>query len=61
MKGTSMNYSVRKNKKTWGVYEHQTEQFVRSFPTKAEAIKHQGFLNGGGAFDGFTPSFMIAK
>jgi hypothetical protein len=54
-----MNYSVKKNKKVWGVFEHQTEQFVRSFPTKSEAITHSQFLNGGGAFDGFTPSFMV--
>lgn len=54
-----MNYSVKKNKKAWAVFELQTKQFVRSFSTKKEAIDCVSFMNGGGAFDGFTPSFVL--
>lgn len=56
-----MNYSVRKNKKLWGVFEKQTDQFIRTCKEKAEAIKYSDFANKGGAFDGFTPSFMLKK
>lgn len=54
-----MNYVVKKSKKNWAVIEKQTDQEVRMFPQKKNAIEYLNFLNGGGAFDGFTPSFMI--
>lgn len=54
-----MDYSVKKTKKLWGVYEHQTNQFIKTFPQKKEAIEYMSFLTKGGAFDGFTPSFML--
>ena len=54
-----MNYVVKKNKKQWSVTEKQTDLSIRSFSQKKDAVVYLNFLNGGGAFDGFTPPFMV--
>lgn len=51
------NYAVR---------ETRTEQVITTFtpgiPAYAsEARRYTKFLNNGGAFDGFTPSFVLVK
>lgn len=42
----------------WNVYEYATDQIVDSFYFEEDAIDMAKFMNRGGAFDGFTPSFM---
>jgi len=41
------------------VFEEETQQVIVAFETKDEAVRVNAFLNNGGGFDGFTPSFML--
>lgn len=41
------------------IIEVDTEQKIVSFSKKKEAIGLCNFLNSGGGFDGFTPSFFL--
>ena len=43
------------------VYENATEQVIDFFYLESEAEKCESFLNNGGAFSGFTPSFVLRK
>jgi hypothetical protein len=43
------------------VYEHATEQVYDYFLFENEAKTCKRFLDLGGSFDGFTPSFMLKK
>lgn len=43
----------------WGVYENATEQLVDVFFFEDEAHDTALFYERGGAFDGFTPAFML--
>lgn len=43
----------------WGVYENATEQLVDVFFFEDEARHTALFYEGGGAFDGFTPTFIL--
>lgn len=43
----------------WLIYETQTEQYIASFFFVEDAQDYMRFLNSGGAFDGFTPSFVL--
>lgn len=45
----------------WHVYESTTEQVIDSFFFEDEAQNYTEFLENGGAFAGFTPSFIIKK
>lgn len=45
----------------WSVVETLTDQVIDSFIFEEEARSYARFLNGGGAFAGFTPSFMLLK
>jgi hypothetical protein len=45
----------------WGVYEHATNHVVDSFFFEEDAQELAQFMEYGGAFDGFTPAFVIAK
>ena len=45
----------------WCVMENQTEQLVRAFEFEDEAEEYCSFLNRGGGFDGFTPSFVLRE
>ena len=45
----------------WSVFETQTDQIIDSFIFEEEARSYARFLNNGGAFAGFTPSFMLLK
>lgn len=43
----------------WNVYEIATEQVIESFFFEEDARNYAKFLEGGGGFEGFTPSFML--
>jgi hypothetical protein len=45
----------------WHVYETATDQVVVSFLFEEDAVLETNRLERGGAFDGFTPSFMLTK
>ena len=59
-----MNYNLvegRANRNMYDVLETTTDQVIKSFPGDKflEARAFMRHLNLGGAFDGFTPSFLI--
>jgi hypothetical protein len=41
------------------VYEHATEQVIDYFFFEDDAVDYAIFLNKGGAFDGFTPAYIL--
>jgi hypothetical protein len=43
------------------LYENATEQAIDFFLFKDDAEDKLEFLNRGGAFDGFTPSFLLKE
>jgi hypothetical protein len=43
------------------VFENSTEQVLDFFLIESEANKKKKFLDKGGAFDGFTPEFVLRK
>ena len=45
----------------WVVKETATEQVIERFAFKDDAVAKMKFLNHGGAFSGFTPSFMVRQ
>lgn len=45
----------------WCVIETQTEQLIQAFAFEDEAEEYKRFLMKGGAFDGFTPSFILRE
>jgi hypothetical protein len=47
------------NEYYWSVYEVMSDQYIDTFHFKDDAEDLAYFLNQGGAFDGFTPSFIL--
>ncbi len=45
----------------WCVMENQTQQLIAAFEFEDDAKKYNKFLNRGGAFDGWTPSFILQE
>lgn len=45
----------------WCVVETTTDQIIRVFAFENDASYYCDFLNEGGAFDGFTPSFILRE
>lgn len=45
----------------WCVIENKTEQLIRAFAFEDEAEDYWEFLEDGGAFAGFTPSFILQE
>jgi hypothetical protein len=45
----------------WLVYEEPTSQVVAEFFFEDDAQAYCEFLDSGGGFSGFTPSFMVRK
>jgi hypothetical protein len=45
----------------WHVLETGTEQVISSFFFEDDAEEYSKFLEKGGAFAGFTPSFVLKK
>lgn len=56
-----MNYDISRNKDTYNVLEKQTGYNIKSFSSQKKAFEYCCFLNSGGAFDGFTPEFILKK
>ena len=45
----------------WLVYENTSEQVVAEFFFEEDAQAYSNFLQKGGAFAGFTPTFVLQK
>jgi len=45
----------------WSVKETSTNQVIESFHFEEDAMEYANFLIKGGAFDGFTPSFVLRE
>jgi len=45
----------------YNVIETTTNQIIKTFETQKSAKEYMRHLNLGGAFDGWTPSFMLKK
>lgn len=45
----------------WCVFERSTEQVIKSFYFEDEATEYIDFLSEGGAFDGWTPAFILTE
>jgi hypothetical protein len=45
----------------WEVYETASEHVIDTFHFEDDAIEYAEFLENGGAFDGFTPSFVLTQ
>lgn len=45
----------------WCVMETSTEQLIDAFLFKDDALEYANFLGRGGAFDGWTPSFILQE
>ena len=61
-----MKYNVialrtEENDYIWCVMESNTEQLIRAFEFEDDADSYCEFLTEGGAFDGFTPSFILQE
>jgi hypothetical protein len=41
--------------------ETSSDQLIRAFEFEDEAEEYCDFLNGGGAFDGWTPPFILQE
>jgi hypothetical protein len=60
------NYTVNPvmtedNDFVWCVVEEPTDQIIMVFEFEEEAAEYCHFLNVGGAFEGFTPSFILRE
>jgi hypothetical protein len=56
-----MNYKIKMNENGVGVVDTSTNQIIRNYDGLEPARKLLRHLNLGGAFDGWTPSFMLKK
>jgi len=45
----------------WCVMENKTKQLIKAFAFEDEAEEYSEFLGEGGAFDGFTPTFILRE
>ena len=55
-------YSVKDGEDIfWNVHENQTNTVIDSFLYKEDAKEYSQFLERGGGFAGFTPSFMLTR
>ena len=58
-----MKYTVRPirvlNDYMWEVYENASEHVIDTFYFEDDATEYAEFLEAGGAFDGFTPAFVL--
>lgn len=55
------NYSVIKKGRQCLVVENATDLVIRQHRHASDATRYCDFLNSGGAFDGFTPSFVTKQ
>jgi dsDNA-binding SOS-regulon protein len=57
----ALDYKVVKVENSYVVEERLTGYQIKSFTDQNEAKKYMKFLNLGGGFSGFTPSFILNK
>jgi hypothetical protein len=57
----AMNYKVVEIGGSYCVEEKTTGYIIEAYNTPEEAKKKMKFLNLGGGFDGFTPSFVLSE
>jgi hypothetical protein len=57
----AMNYKVVEIGGSYCVEEKATGYIIEAYNTQEEAKKKMKFLNLGGSFDGFTPSFVLSE
>jgi hypothetical protein len=55
------NYQVTEIGGSYAVIEKCTGQIIEAYNSQNEAKNKMKFLNLGGAFDGFSPSFVLRK
>lgn len=53
------HYIVEKANNAWHVFETTTAQIVGKFQSENDSKDYRKFLMLGGAFDGYTPSFIL--
>ena len=56
-----MNYKLISEKGKHHVFEKASQQIIKTFRTRQEAREYLKFLNLGGSWDGWTPSFILNK
>lgn len=61
MKYTLHTLKDENNDPLYCILENATEQVVDAFLFKDDAHRRFKFLTRGGAFDGFTPAFILKK
>lgn len=57
----ALDYKIVEKDGKFLVEERATDYIIRAFNTRDEAKKYMKFLNLGGGFAGFTPSFILNK
>jgi len=53
------HYIVEKANNAWHVFETTTAQIVGKFQSEKDSRDYWKFLMLGGAFDGYTPTFIL--
>lgn len=61
MKYSCMAIQTEDNDFRWAVHETSTDQIIDTFIFEDEAEDYRKFLEAGGAFNGFTPAFMLNR
>ena len=61
MKYSCMAIQTEENDFRWAVHEKMTDQIIDTFIFEDEAQEYRGFLEAGGGFNGFTPTFMLNR
>jgi hypothetical protein len=54
-----LSYKVKYAYGKFGVFEKSTDQFIKFCNDEKNAKEYCRFLNYGGAFDGYTPKFIL--
>jgi len=55
----ALDYKIIEKDGKFHIEEKATEHIIKTFDTREEAKKVMKFLNLGGGFAGFTPSFVL--
>ena len=61
MKYSCTAIQTEENDFRWVVHETSTDQIIDTFIFEDEAQEYRDFLEAGGGFNGFTPTFMLNK
>jgi hypothetical protein len=55
----ALDYKIIEKNGKFSVEERSTQYIIKTFNTREDAKKFMKFLNLGGGFAGFTPSFIL--